>query len=160
MRETVTYKDAEGQKQENKEQMFGFERKRLFYVCGKQNYPNHLSKAGPYHANMTDPVLHFWRLGLKNDELVASMNLRSVPPFPSEFSTNTNVMKNVTRLAHVEAVSDEAENSSGMSRKLCPEQKPVDLMRAVLQKFTKPGTMVLDASLGTCSRAKAGLLER
>lgn len=159
MTEAITYEDAEGQEQENKEQMFRIEPKRLVRVLGKRNCFKYPSKAGQYHLNMMDHTLHFWSLGLKNDELVAIMNLKRVPHFPSEFAMNTNVMKNVPRLAQVKALFDEGEKFSGRSRKLHPEQNPVDSIRAILGEFKNPETIVLDRSLGTSPSAKACLLE-
>lgn len=81
MREAVTYKNAENQEQENREQISGVRSKSSVYVHGNRHYFKRPFKAGPYHVSMNDDALRFWHLRLRNDVLVASINYRSVPPF-------------------------------------------------------------------------------
>lgn len=158
-KETVEYQDLDGNTVEREEGMFGMEQKSLVYVRHKRNYQQHPSKNSLYHVSMTEHALHFWRLGGDHEQLLARLDYRSVPPFPSEFAMNTNVMTNVPRLSHAETVYDDEPGGSSRSRKLRPEQKPVDLMRAILRKFTKPGSLVFDPCAGTGATAKACLLE-
>lgn len=103
----MTYKDAEKQEHEKNKKMFNVEKNSFVYVRARQNYLQSASKAELFHVNMADQALHFWHFGIDSDSLKSGVNLRSVPPYPSYFSMNTNDTTLIPpRLAHAQTVFD------------------------------------------------------
>jgi len=76
---------------------------------------------------------------------------------PSTLPGFTNVMDNIPRVPVNEVVYTKDRADNGRRLKLRPEQKNVSWMMDLVQKFTKPGMLVLDPFAGTLSVAKACL---
>lgn len=57
-----------------------------------------------------------------------------------------------------EIVRDNEHSEYGWRPSVRPEQKDIDLMKHLMQKFLKPGKLVPDALLGTLSVAKVCLM--
>ena len=134
----------------------------LVFVKKNGNF-NNPSKQSGAHVNVAEFCLHFWKTTGDSEEIKKSFRDRLDYDTPSEFGGTlpswTNVVTNVTppaldEIVYKPTVADDLHRSR---QKMRPEQKPVDLIKFLLNKFTVGGDFVCDPCAGTFSVAKACL---
>ena len=124
-------------------------------------------RGGASHINMTEICIHFWKRGPTKESDSRVVDFTSTPTFASKFHSRTNVITDVPtpqadeirwiQEEQLSATRDESGKSSKRTRRyrLRPEQKSVELLKFLINKFTKPGDLVLDPCGGTFSTLHA-----
>lgn len=140
---------------------FVAEQKSLVFVRDKINYLQNLSRATMYHLNMTEHVVHFWRIVGTLEGHGTSPKSRAEPSYCCRYPSNTNVLTGILKFSFAGTVLDieAAPGASGRRPMLRPEQKRTPLMGFIIRKFTEGCDIVLDPYKGTGATAKVCLRE-
>lgn len=138
-----------------RQQVFQVEAAPIFIV--KKDWNFH-SRIGPRsvgkHTNIVEVCLHFWRNGGSEDDIKSRLDFKTPCEFGGKNPSWTNVITEVPLVSGEEIVYD--QQASGRKR-VRPEQKPIKLIKYFLNKFTKPGDLVVDPCAGTFATGKACL---
>ncbi|MEM1002550.1 MAG: DNA methyltransferase, partial [Bacteroidota bacterium] len=113
------------------------------------------------HASVVERAIHFWRRGESLSEERKKVDYASTSSSSSTYPGWTNVVTNVQRPTAEEIVymKDNNENGNAANRIMVrPEQKGILWMSNLIEKFSKPGDLVVDCFSGTFSVAKACFL--
>ena len=146
------------------DRIFEVERKALTFLRKPGFYTSKTTRTNVSHVNVVETAIHFWKKGLSPSTNVSRVNYNHQPEMGALYPLWTNVMTDIPQPTGREVVyakrsGGQQQNSttttSGKRPQLRPEQKSIQWMMELLEKFTLPGGCVLDFFSGTYSVAKA-----
>ena len=105
---------------------------------------------------MVEICVHFWKKGASSADQKKRLDYKTPSEFGGTLPSWTNVVTGVPLPTGNEVVTYEVEeNGETTKKKLRPEQKSVSLLKYLINKFTKPGDLVVDVCAGTFSTMRA-----
>ena len=136
-------------------EVFTVEKAPLVFIRGDGHFSN--PSTNPIcHTNMAEICVHFWKKGASTADQKKRLDYKTPSEFGGTLPSWTNVVTGVPIPTGTEVVTYEVkENGEPTKRKLRPEQKPVSLLKYLINKFTKPGDLVVDVCAGIFSTMRA-----
>lgn len=138
------------------EQVFTVESTPLVFVRADGNF-NNTNRNPLTHINMVELCVHFWRRGLSMEQHKKNIDYKTPNEFGCSLPPWTNVITNVQIPTGSEVVylPGDEDDSDNRRQKFRPEQKPISLLKYLINKFCRPGSLVVDACAGTYSTMTA-----
>lgn len=155
MRDGTDWEADSTGKTTKEEAVFTVESSPYIVVRSNGSFTNPLRATG-MHVNMAETCVHFWKKGGSITEMKTRLDFNSPSPFGGKLPPWTNVLTDVPQPTGHEVMwhPDKRDQYGGRCR-LRPEQKSIELMKFLINKFTKPGDLVCDPCGGTMPAAKA-----
>lgn len=150
---------AEGEEVEVKEEkVFDVELTPLFYTQapgpGQQNHRSNRLQ----HTSVSKQAVHFWRKGASFSDTVDYIEYDPSEERNSTYPRWKHLMSNNPSLLQEERVCNRNRGESGFKLLMGPDQKNTVWIKYIVQKTTKPVTLVVVACAGIFSVAKACML--
>ena len=145
-----------------KSKVFEVERHSLKFVRKPGVYTTKPVRRSVNHVNVSEIAIHFWKVGLTATGNASKVNYSRDYGNGSIMAPWTNVMTNIPAVPQEEVVTADEDsndrNKSGPPEMFRPEQKAITWIMDLVQKFSKPGDIVVDLFSGTYSTFHACLL--
>ena len=127
-----------------------------FLFVKKTGHHNNPRRKNLHHVNVVEICVHFWRNGGAEQQRNKRLDYQTPSGYGETHPSWTNVVTEVPIVTGEEVIYLEGNGGTGNARKrLRPEQKPISLMKFLVNKFTKGGDLVVDTCAGTFSTLKA-----
>ena len=138
--------------------IFNVEPAPLVFIRGDGHF-NNTTRSQLSHTNMVEICVHFWRKGGDPQDAKKKLDYKTPSEYGGTLPSWTNVVTNVPVPSGSEVVYLPMEKEEDQYKhRLRPEQKPVSLMKYLINKFTNGGDLVIDPCAGTFSTMQACML--
>lgn len=134
----------------------------LTFVSALGNFRWNPTRNSLSHVNLMEIAVHCWRKGVPLEQARKKVDYTKTPTIFGIHPPWTNTMRNIPRLSPDEVVYLERPDPftalSGKKPMLRPEQKQIQLMMYLIEKFSEPGDFSMDPCAGTFPVAMACML--
>ena len=135
--------------------IFTVETSPLVFVRGDGHFSNP-SRSPGMHVNMVEICVHFWRKGGDPQAMKRRLDYNTASDYGGTLPSWTNVVTGVPIPSGSEVIYVPMQKEEDAYKyKLRPEQKPLGLLKYLINKFTKAGDLVVDTCAGTFSTMTA-----
>ena len=151
--------DVDGDEDEMEGQVFSVEPIPLHYTKQRGYYNTDPRLQRLSHLSVVEQAVHVWKNGMVFQCALEKINYGRSGTIRSVHPGTCNEMNNIPRVPNNEKIFLPSHSKQmGPRQMLRPEQKSRQWMMDIIEKFTKPGDLVVDPCAGTFSVAMACML--
>lgn len=151
--------DGEVQKvQIKKVKLFEVKRKTLFYTRTPGQYQHSPRSKSLSHKSLVQQDVHFCRKRPSFSDAIHKVDYEATEKGSATYPGWKTLMSTVPKLLQRERFYKKTEVEAGFKPLINPDQKSSVLMKNILQKLTKPGSLAVDACTSTFSVARYCML--